>query len=113
MSQPRATTTTRIGVLAGVFGAALCVVLAHLWFLMVRDQEVWARRSYENRWAFRSVPSLRGRLLDRSGAVLAYDEPTTRVSVHYLRFRLFNCIGAAVHGGTVCLRMEPGMAFQR
>lgn len=113
MSQPRATTTTRIGVLAGVFGAALCVVLVHLWFLMVRDQEVWARRSYENRWAFRSVPSLRGRLLDRDGAVLAHDEPTSRVSVHYLRFRLRNCIGAAVHGGTVCLRLEPGMAFQR
>jgi cell division protein FtsI/penicillin-binding protein 2 len=110
---PRATTGTRIGVLAGVFAAALGVVLVHLWLLMVRDQDVWARRSYENRWAFRSVPSLRGRLLDRHGAVLAYDEPTTRVSVHYLRFRLRNCIGAAVHGGTVCLRLEPGMEFQR
>jgi len=108
VSGERASSGTRIGVLAAVFGAALFVVLAHLWFLMVRDQEVWARRSYENRWAFRSVPSLRGRLLDRGGAVLAYDEPTTRVSVHYLRFRLRHCVGAAVHGATVCKRLEAG-----
>jgi len=73
---------------------------------MVQDQEVWARRSYENRWAFRSVPSLRGRLLDRNGVELARDEATTRISVHYLRFRLRNCVGAAVHGASVCQALE-------
>ncbi|MCK5940927.1 MAG: hypothetical protein KAI24_03065 [Planctomycetes bacterium] len=104
----RSTTATRIGVLAGVFVAALAAILLHLWLLMVQDQEVWARRSYENRWAFRSVPSLRGRLLDRHGAVLAEDEPTTRVSVHYLRFRLRHSVGAAVHGATVMKQLQPG-----
>ncbi|MGC6488670.1 MAG: penicillin-binding transpeptidase domain-containing protein [Planctomycetota bacterium] len=106
MSRDRSTSTTRIGVLAGVFGVALLIVLAHLFGLMVQDREVWARRSYENRWAFRSVPSLRGRILDRDGVVLARDEATTRVSVHYLRFRLWHCVGAAVHGASVCRELE-------
>lgn len=106
MSEQRSTSTTRIGVLAGVFGGALLVVLVHLWFLMVQHQDVWARRSYENRWAFRSVPSLRGRLLDRNGVELSHDESTTRVSVHYLRFRLRHSVGAAVHGASVCRRLD-------
>ncbi|MFK7742434.1 MAG: hypothetical protein AB8H80_19125, partial [Planctomycetota bacterium] len=66
MSESSATTTqSRIGVLGGVFLVGLAVVLTHLWFLMVANHETWARRSYENRWAFRSVPSKRGDLRDR------------------------------------------------
>jgi len=91
---------TRLGVLSAVFGVGLFAVLLHLWFLMVQQEEVWARRSYENRWAFRSVPSQRGSLRDRDGVVLAWDEPTSRVSVYYHRFRLRHVIGAAVHGAT-------------
>lgn len=106
MRAARSTSSTRIRVLAAVFGAALLAVLGHLSLLMVRDQSVWARRSYENRWAFRSVPSLRGRLLDRKGAEIARDEATTRVSVHYLRFRLRHCVGAAVHGASVCQAID-------
>lgn len=101
---------TRIGVLGAAFGAGLFVVLLHLWFLMVQDQPVWARRSYENRWAFRSVPSQRGALLDRFGRVLAHDEPTTRVSVYYLRFRLRHVVGAAVHGAMRWADQQPGRA---
>lgn len=111
MSRRRASSATRIGVLTAAFGAALLIVLAHLFGLMVQDQEVWARRSYENRWAFRSVPSLRGRILDRDGVELARDEATTKVSVHYLRFRLRHCVGAAVHGASVCRQLAvPGSA---
>ena len=106
MKAGRATSATRISVLAGVFLAALLVVLGHLFVLMVEDQEVWARRSYENRSAFRSVPSVRGSLLDRNGEVLARDEATTRVSVHYMLFRLRHCVGAAVHGASVYRRLE-------
>ena len=113
MSAPRATSRTRIGVLGAVFVGALLVVVGHLFLLMVRDQSVWARRSYENRWAFRSVPSLRGRLLDRDGVELARDEATTRVSVHYLRFRLRHCVGAAVHGGTVCQQVDAPESLRR
>lgn len=99
---------TRIGVLASLFGAALAMVLLHLWILMVSDQEVWARRSTENRWAFRSVPSQRGALLDRTGRVLAWDVATTRVSVYYHRFRLYHVIGAAVHGAMHWASLQPG-----
>lgn len=99
---------TRIGVIGAVFGGGLFVVLLHLWFLMVQEQPVWARRSYENRWAFRAVPSQRGALLDRHGRVLAHDEPTTRVSVHYLRFRLRHVVGAAVHGAMRWADQQPG-----
>ena len=98
---------TRLGVLSGVFLAGLCIVLLHLWFLMVQDQEVWALRSYENRSAFRSVPSQRGMLLDRDGELLAWDEPTTKVSVYYRRFRLYHVVGAAVHGATYLASLQP------
>ena len=113
MTQPRTTSTARIGVLAGVFSAALLVIVGHLFTLMVEEQEVWAQRSYKNRWAFRSVPSLRGRLLDRNGAVLAQDEATTRVSVHYALFRLRHCVGAAVHGASVYRKLEDPTAAWR
>ena len=92
--------STRLGVLSAVFLGGVGVVLIHLWFLMVHNEEVWARRSYENRWAFRSVPSQRGSLRDRDGVVLAADASTTRVSIYYHRFCLRHVVGAAVHGAT-------------
>jgi cell division protein FtsI/penicillin-binding protein 2 len=94
-------TRSRIGLLAVVFGAALLVVTTHLWLLMVGDHAVWAARSHENRWAFRSVPSMRGALRDRTGRLLAYDEPGIELSLYYLRFRLRHPVGAAVHGATL------------
>ena len=101
---------TRLAVLSGAFLAALAIVLLHLWSLMVVEQDVWARRSYENRWAFRSVPSQRGRLLDRDGDLLAWDEPTTRASIYYRRFRVYHVIGAAVHGATHWASLQPHRA---
>ena len=98
----------RIGVLMAVFALGLGVVLVHLWWLMVGEHDVWARRSYENRSAFRSVPSQRGALRDRDGEALAVDEPTTRVSVHYAHFRRWHCVGAAVHGAIRWARLQPG-----
>ena len=52
----------RIGVL---YGVALCVVLGYLLFLMTARHDEWLVRSYQNRWSFRDVPSVRGALLDR------------------------------------------------
>ncbi len=108
MTAARATTRTRIGVLGLVFAGALAVVLLCLWLLMVHDQDVWLRRSNENRWSFRSVPSQRGVLRDRLGRVLANDQPTTRLTVHYERFRLRHAVGAAVHAATTWARQQPG-----
>tara|TARA_R110002096_G_scaffold161998_10_gene329052 strand:+ start:484 stop:2928 length:2445 start_codon:yes stop_codon:yes gene_type:complete len=98
---------TRLAVLSGVFVVALGIVLLHLWFLMVQENDAWARRSYENRWAFRSVPSQRGQLFDRDGERLAWDEPTTRASIYYHRFRLYHVVGAAVHGATLWASLQP------
>jgi cell division protein FtsI/penicillin-binding protein 2 len=102
-------TRTRIGVISGVFLLGLVVVVVHLWLLMVQDQEVWARRSYENRWAFRSVPSQRGLISDRFGRELARDVPTSRVSVYYHRFRLYHVVGAAVHGAMLWASLQPAL----
>jgi len=102
--------SARLGVLSAIFLAGVGVVSLHLWFLMVQEEEVWARRSYENRWAFRSVPSQRGALLDRNGVVLARDVSTTRVSIYYHRFRLRHVIGAAVHGATYWANLIKGRA---
>jgi cell division protein FtsI/penicillin-binding protein 2 len=100
-------TRTRIGVLAGFLFAGGAIVLLHLWSVMVDDHAVWARRSHENRWSFRSVPSVRGSIRDRLGNVLVYDEPTMEISLYYQRFRLRHPIGAAVHGATLWAQQEP------
>lgn len=102
------TTTSRIAVLGGCLFAGLVIVLGHLYGHMVVDHEVWARRSHQNRWTFRSVPDLRGTLRDRSGAPLAWDEPTMELAVHYERFRVWHAVGAAVHGATAWARLQPG-----
>ena len=99
-------TRTRIGVVGGVFAVGLVVVAVHLWLMMVDDHEAWARRSHENRWSFKAVPSQRGALLDRFGRVLATDEPTTELALHYVRFRLRHPVGAAVHGATTWARVQ-------
>lgn len=104
------TTRSRIGVLGLVFAAGFAVVVIHLWFLMVQDHEVWARRSHENRWSFKSVPSQRGVLRDRFGRVLAQDEPTTQLTVHYARFRQRHPVGAAVHGAIRWAEQQPERA---
>ncbi|MCB9879657.1 MAG: hypothetical protein H6835_18845 [Planctomycetes bacterium] len=101
-------TRTRIGVVGALLGAGLVIVLLHLADLMLVEHDVWARRSYENRWAFRSVPSQRGALRDRFGRMLCRDEPTTRVSVYYHRFRLRHPVGAAVHGARVWTGVRDG-----
>jgi cell division protein FtsI/penicillin-binding protein 2 len=100
------TTRTRIGVLGGVFGAGVAVVLLHLWLLMVQDHETWARRSHENRWSFKAVPSQRGALRDRFGQLLAEDRATTDLALHYVRFRTRHPVGAAVHGATTLARLQ-------
>lgn len=101
-------TRDRIAVLGWVFAAGLAVVALHLWFLMVHDHAEWSRRSYENRWSFRSVPSLRGTVHDRFGRALAWDEPSTELTLHYERFRLRHPVGAAVHAATTWARQQPG-----
>lgn len=99
---------SRIGVLAAIFLLAAGVVLVHLFVVMVVDHEEWAARSHQNRWAFRSVPSLRGAIHDRNGRVLAHDEPTMQVTLFYRRFRMYHPVGAAVHGATTWARLSPG-----
>jgi penicillin-binding protein 2 len=101
-------TRSRIGVLAGLFAAGFVLVLLHLWGIMVADHRAWARRSHENRWTFRLVPSVRGAVHDRTGIVLAHDEPTMELSLHYRRFRLWHAVGAAVHGATAWAQLQPG-----
>ena len=85
------TTQARIGVLGGVFAAAFLVVVGHLWWVMVKDHEVWARRSHENRWSFQSVPSQRGSIFDRFGTVLVRDEPTTQPSAMRITSAMVAC----------------------
>ncbi|MBL9076533.1 MAG: hypothetical protein JNL08_03465 [Planctomycetes bacterium] len=107
------TTRARIGVVAGALAAGFCIVVLHLWYVMVHQHEAWAQRSRENRWAFRSVPSQRGMLLDRHGRVLAHDEPAMQLSVYYLRFRLRHPVGAAVHGATRWAALQPDRGSAR
>ena len=92
---------SRIGVLGIVFLLAALVVVGHLFFVMVSNHEIWAARSHQNRWAFRSVPSLRGAIHDRHGRVLAHDEPTMEVTLFYKRFRMRHPVGAAIKNHSV------------
>lgn len=99
---------TRLSVIAAFLVAGFCLVMLNLWILMVSQHEDWARRSHENRWSFRSVPSQRGRLHDRHGRLLAHDEPTMQLALYYQRFRLRHPVGAAVHGATLWAGLQPG-----
>jgi cell division protein FtsI/penicillin-binding protein 2 len=101
----------RIGRLGIAFAAVTVLLLGHLALLMLVEHPVWAQRSHQNRWAFRAVPSLRGPIVDRHGEVLAADEPTTTLSVYYLRFRQWHPVGAAVHAATLWQRqVQPEAA---
>lgn len=88
----------RIRWVGGIFALALLAVLVHCWFVMVEQQDQWLQRSFDNRWAFRSIPPLRGAITDRLGRVLARDVPTFQVAVDYEQFRRMHPMGAAVHG---------------
>ena len=90
----------RIRWIGGLFGVALLAVLVHCWFVLVEQREQWLQRSFDNRWAFRSIPPLRGAITDRLGRVLARDVPTFQVAVDYEQFRRMHPMGAAVHGAT-------------
>lgn len=98
----------RIRVLAGVMFAAVIALLLHLFVFMVGQGEVWAKRSQDNRWAFRSVPSMRGALLDRTGRSLAWDEPSTELALYYSQWRRYHVVGAAVHAATLTARLPGG-----
>lgn len=100
-------THSRISVVAGCLVAGFCIVLIHLWILMVHQHDEWSLRSHENRWAFRSVPSQRGAIHDRHGRLLARDEPTMQLSIYYQRFRMRHPVGAAVHGATLFASLQP------
>lgn len=100
-------TRDRIGVVGIVMAVGFTVVLAHLWLLMVWEQETWAQRSHENRWSFRAVPSQRGTLRDRTGKVLVVDEPSTELTLYYQRFRQRHLVGAAVHGAIAYAALDP------
>ncbi|MCA8964712.1 MAG: hypothetical protein KDC48_07490 [Planctomycetes bacterium] len=98
-------TGERIRVVGGVMLAALAGLLLYLFVLMVVQHDKWTRRSQDNRWAFRAVPSMRGALLDRTGRPLAWDEPSTELALYYGRFRSYHAVGAAVHAATLAARL--------
>ncbi len=103
--RPPMSTAERIRIVGGVMLAALAALLLYLFVLMVGQHEKWNRRSQENRYAFRAVPSMRGALLDRTGKPLAWDEPSTELALHYSRFRRYHAVGAAVHAATLGARL--------
>ena len=98
-------TGQRIRVVGGVMLAALAALLLYLFVLMVVQHDTWSRRSQNNRYAFRAVPSMRGGLFDRTGEPLAWDEPSTELAVHYERFRRYHPVGAAVHAASLAAQL--------
>lgn len=88
-----------------VYVAVLTGIGGYLFFVMGVQHEAWLVRSFENRWAFKDVPSVRGALTDRLGVVLAEDQPTFELECVYERFRLLHPVGAAVHGATLVTRL--------
>lgn len=93
----------RIWLLGVVFAALGCGLGVHLYLLVIEQGSMWTERSYRNRWAFRDVPTHRGSILDRDGALLARDEPVFSLMVHYRAFRREHPIGAAVHGANLMM----------
>jgi len=93
----------RVRQLAALFALGLAVVVLHLAYVMVVEHDAWLGRSYQNRWAFRDVPTRRGSLQDRHGRWLAEDEPCWALELHYWAFRRYDPVGAAVEGARLAL----------
>lgn len=108
--------TRRIRQLAVLFALGLGMVVVHLATVMVGEHEAWLSRSYQNRWAFRDVPTRRGSLRDRQGAWLAEDRPCWAMELHYWGFRRYHPVGAAVEGCRLALGQgdyeDPLRAFR-
>src|SRR4051812_46287063 len=71
-----------IGVLGG-----LCVLLAGLWWVQVVSAQDY--REHLETQAYRTVriPAIRGKILDRTGAVLAENQPSYNVSLYLEELR--------------------------
>ena len=102
-------TQGRLVRIGAVYGVALVCVLGYLLFVMTARHDEWLVRSYQNRWSFRDVPSVRGALLDRFDRPLAQDEPVFELSCVYERFRLFHPVGAAIHGASLWEQLRGGV----
>lgn len=92
--------------LFAVYATAVLGLGGYLFVVMGVQHDQWLVRSYENRWAFKDVPSVRGSLRDRNGVLLAEDQPTFELDCVYERFRLHHPVGAAVHGATLATRLS-------
>jgi len=71
----------RVALLAGLQGVLFTALAARLYKLQIVESERYALLAEENRINLRLVPPVRGRVLDRAGEVLAYNELSYRVMV--------------------------------
>ncbi|MBK8978243.1 MAG: hypothetical protein IPM29_20250 [Planctomycetes bacterium] len=94
-------TRPRIRRLAVAFGVGALLLTVHLHRLMVADRDVWLERSYLNRWAFRDVPTRRGSLFDRDGALIAEDRPGFDLELRYATFRRRHPIACVLHAANL------------
>lgn len=65
----------RLRVVAGVIGAGLFVLLAGLWFVQIVYASRYESNSKKQAWKEVGIPSIRGRILDCDGRVLADNQP--------------------------------------
>ena len=88
----------RITVIGVCLAVAAAVVIAYLARIMLVEREVWLERSFENRWAFRDVPSRRGTIHDRNGIVVATDVACFTLHLDLARFHAAHPCGQAQSG---------------
>jgi len=65
----------RLQAVAGVILISFCLLLTRVWHLQVMRGHDFLRLSEQNRLRHHRVPSLRGKLLDRDGHILATNRP--------------------------------------
>ncbi len=81
----------------------VCVMLAiiglvfRLYQVQVEEHEIWARESFNLTRTARTIPYLRGRILDRNGDPFVQDEEAYAVRFIYREFRRHHPLGQVAH----------------
>jgi cell division protein FtsI/penicillin-binding protein 2 len=87
----------RFGPLIVTVFVALAVVLARLFQVQVVEHEVWAQQALGLVRTGKTVPGLRGAILDRNGRVLVHDEKAYQIELCYRDFRRGHALGILAH----------------
>jgi cell division protein FtsI/penicillin-binding protein 2 len=99
----------RFGPLVLLVGLGLIGLVARLFQVQVGEHEVWAREAANLTRSERTIPYLRGRILDRNGQEFVRDEEAYAVRFVYREFRRHHPLGQVAHARSALEGRHAGL----